>query len=947
MIFSMPIFCTSHSGQHITCVLMARINLKTTLYKMLQDRKGLGKTGELLIVNNEVVALNELLWAENAPLNLKISALPAVNAAKGKSGIAITDDYRGEPVVAAYTHIPETKWGFVCKQDMFELNAPVRELIANFITLLVLTAITIYIAATYLGTTISRPLIAMAKISAKIAGGDFSSYMNIPSRDEVGTLSQAINFMSKSIQNKSNIQNAVLNIADTVITPSNLDDYSSELLKHLMEITEANMASFYVLNELKSEFELLTSIGGNLEMMKPFSSINPVGEFGAAISNKKIIHLRDIPEDTVFTFFTTAGDIIPREIFTIPILVDNQTVALISLVNIASFSNTCGEILEQAWAGINISYSNLLANLRTEVLAENLSAINQQLEAQTEELQQQSEELQQQSEELSTTSEQLQNQNEELHMQRAQVEEANRLKSEFLSNMSHELRTPLNSIMALSNVLVDQTREKLTKEESSYLEIIERNGRQLLTLINDILDLSKIEAGQMEILPSKFSLTSLINDLVDSLRQLAAENGNTLSIEGASDTIEIVSDQSLVHRILQNLFGNAIKFTKNGSVTIQVVQNSEEISISVRDTGIGISEEELPLVFEEFRQVDGTSSRQFEGTGLGLAIAHRSAHLIGGELQVVSSLGIGSTFTVTIPRGAPQDLGSTDLSQKPLAEAPEKKMQLGHDQIRLLIVEDQEPAIIQLRFILEQVGYTVDVARDGRIALDYLKETLPDGIILDLMLPGIDGFEVLRSVRNKQASVHIPILVLSSKNLSREEIKTLRYNNIKQLIQKGELNRQELLDAIACMLDLDQQNGIDKKGAAVAEASTNKNALGNSKATILIVEDDQDSLTSLKALLKNQYSLLEAMDGKKGWELIQSQKPDLVLLDMMLPGVDGYAVAQRAKEDKQYRGIPIIAVSGRAMKGDREKMIAAGCDDYVSKPIDTNELKSKIKSWLA
>lgn len=946
MVYSIPNFCATHNGKHIIYVLMARIDLKNTLYKMLQDRVGLGQTGETLIVNSEVLALNDLRWAENAPLNLQIQAEPAVNAARGETGIVETNDYRGEPILAAYTHIPETGWGFVCKQDLYELNEPVRQLLANFIYLFVISTIMIYFVATYLGRSIAKPLIAMAKVSAKITSGDFTNRIKILSQDELGSLSVSINNMTRSIEKKSVVQDAVLHISDTIIAPASLEEFCSDLLTQLMKTTEANMGSFYILDEAKSEFEHFSSIGAKPDLMTPFSAKYPEGELGVAISQQRIVYLRDIPEDTIFAFPTTAGDVIPREIITVPIIVDGQTVAFISLVNIDKFSEPCIEILEQSSTSINIAYSSLLANLRTQLLAENLSAINQQLEAQTEELQQQSEELQQQSEELISTSDQLQNQNDELHLQRQQVEEANRLKSEFLSNMSHELRTPLNSIMALSNVLVDQTQEKLTEDESNYLKIIERNGRQLLKLINDILDLSKIESGQMEITYSQFSLGSLIKDMVEGLQLLASENGNTIEVMGVDDSLEIVSDQTLIHGVLQNLFGNAIKFTENGSVNVMVNQTKDEISIAVQDTGIGIPEEALPLIFDEFRQVDGTSSRQFEGTGLGLAIAHRSAQLIGGDLTAESQFGEGSTFTFTIPRKELPLHGEEQVQPNMVISESSTKLKLGRDQIKLLIVEDQEPAIIQLKSILEPMGYTVDVARDGRLALDYLKETIPDGIILDLMLPGIDGFEVLKSVRENQASVHIPILVLSSKNLSKDEIESLRYNNIQQLIQKGDVDKKRIIEEIGHMLHLEEQGGSEGPLASNGANPGALNGESKGKPTILIIEDNEDSLTSLKAVLNKRYHLLEAQDGEKGWDMFQSKKPNLVLLDMMLPKVDGYTIAQRAKSDNTLKNIPIIAVSGKAMKGDKEKMLAAGCDDSLSKPVDIEELNSKVSKWL-
>ncbi|MCF7922864.1 MAG: response regulator [Candidatus Marinimicrobia bacterium] len=938
MISSIPIFCNKHGGDHIIGILVARFDLDHSLYNLLLDRVGLGTTGETLLIDKNAIALNELRWHENAPLNLKISADPAVYASQGKTGIIMTNDYRGEPVLAAYTNIPETGWGFVCKQDLYELNAPIREMIANFLYLFGISAIMIYFVATYLAKSISRPIVQMAELSTKITRGDFSQRIELSSQDEVGSLSASINDMSDSIQRRVVVQNGVRNISDILITGTTLQEYASELIIQLMEVTGATSSSFYILNELHSEFEHLSSIGGNPDLMPNFSSKNPEGEFGAAITQKKIVHLRDIPDDTRFTFLTTSGKAIPREIITIPILAEGTTIALISLVNIHPFSDSCSDILEQTWLSINISYSKLMAEQRTQVLAENLSHINQQLEAQSEELQQQTEELQEQTEELETTTERLQDQNIELDVQRRQVEEANRLKSEFLSNMSHELRTPLNSVLALSNVLLDQTRDRLTGDESNYLEIIVRNGRQLLKLINDILNLSKIEAGQMEVITSNFSLRGLIHDIIDSLKPLADENGNNLEVNLADDLQEIISDQTLVHGILQNLISNAVKFTHQGKILINGELHKDKMVISIQDTGIGISEEALPHVFEEFRQGDGTTSRQYEGTGLGLTIANRSAHLIGGALDAESRLGEGSTFTLTLPIKF-QEMASLEPVVIP-AESIQTSTRkvLGRDSIRLLVVEDQEPAIIQLKSILEPIGYTLDVAQNGEEALNYLKNNLPDGIILDLMLPGVDGFAVLRSVRQNQSSNHVPILILSSKSLTGDERRMLHYNNIQELIRKGDVSKTDLINKIGAMLHLETQ------AAQVGKAE--KRHASEASPTILIIEDDQDSLISLKAILDDDYRLLEARDGEQGWALFQAETPDLVLLDMILPKMDGYEIARKAKAHADLKVIPIIAISGRAMPRDTAEILAAGCDISLSKPIDIDVLKENVKRCL-
>jgi len=244
---------------------------------------------------------------------------------------------------------------------------------------------------------------------------------------------------------------------------------------------------------------------------------------------------------------------------------------------------------------------------------------------------------------------QLQEQNFELDLRSREIEEANRLKSEFLSNMSHELRTPLNSVITLSNVLSRQAKDKLNDEENSYLEIIERNGKKLLELINEILDLSKIESGKAEIITDDINVGQLIGIIKDSLKPLAVEKGIVLNLKLPKKLPMVVTDESRLHQVFTNVISNAVKFTEKGLVDIIVKNDTKNVYVDIKDTGIGISEESLPHIFDEFRQVDGTTARQFEGTGLGLAIAYKTINLLGGTIRVKSKLGKGSTFSITIP----------------------------------------------------------------------------------------------------------------------------------------------------------------------------------------------------------------------------------------------------------------------------------------------------------
>jgi signal transduction histidine kinase/CheY-like chemotaxis protein len=416
-----------------------------------------------------------------------------------------------------------------------------------------------------------------------------------------------------------------------------------------------------------------------------------------------------------------------------------------------------------------------------------------QLHVFSERLEHQNRELESQKKELSLQAAELGEQNIELEWQQKQLREANRLKSTFLSNMSHELRTPLNSVIALSGVLGRRLAGTTLKEECGYLEVIERNGRLLLALINDILDLSRIEAGREEVHPTHFLVGELVAEVVALIEPLAQEKNISLVNRVAADLAPIHSDLTRCRQILQNLVGNAVKFTDQGGVEITAEVGQGGIRIAVADTGIGIAADQLQLIFDEFRQVDESTTRRYGGTGLGLSIARKYAALLGGTILVESTLGKGSTFTFRLPR--------TIDGPIPPPPAPDGRG------ARLLLVEDSEPAVIQLTEILAGQGYRVEVARDGGEALQRIEANLPDAMILDLMMPEVDGFQVLRAIRASERTAHIPVLILTAKYVTREELSFLKENHIHQLIQKGDINRADLLAAIARMVSKEKGLG--------------------------------------------------------------------------------------------------------------------------------------------
>lgn len=951
---------------NIIGVLVANIDLNNSLYPLLLNRTGLGNTGETLIVNKDGIALNELRGYQNAPLRLQINAEPAIYASQGKTGVIKSTDDRDVEVLAAYTYIPKTGWGFVCKQDLAELNQPIKKMGNVLILLLILSGLAVMAIVYFVSKSISSPIINMSKVAQKIGAGDFTARNVIYSSNELGLLAMAFNEMAKMTESKIKIQQGLVDISKTMVDKTNMHDFGLSLIQTLMKITGANMSAFYVLNEGTMEYEHFLSIGANTETLKSFNAEHPEGDFGNVLIDKSIHFLLDIPDDTIFNYRTFAGDAIPKEIVTIPLLIDNAVVALISLAGIQSFKAESFEIIKQSWNNINARYSSIISSERTRIFAELLTQTNEQLEAQAEELQAQSEELQAQSEELQHTADELQQQNIELDLQKDQLENANKLKTEFLSNMSHELRTPLNSIMALSRVLIMQASEKLDEEENSFLEIIERNGKRLLTLINDILDLSKIEAGKMDITPGFISAGNLLAIIKDSIQSLADQKGLQLTLSLPNNLPKIETDESKLHQVLLNIVSNAVKFTDQGSVDISAQTDHQNLFIEVKDSGIGIAAEDLPFIFEEFRQADGTTSRRFEGTGLGLAIAQKLTRILGGTIEVKSELGKGSLFTIIVPINwenqphnqsekltEPNNLNSKNQN---IALESAKTAPLEKEKTRILIVEDNPDAVIQIKKILESENYLVDVASGGQSALDYVQHTIPDGIVLDLMMPQINGFEVLNRIRNTDRTKNIPVLILTAKDLTKEELAELSSNHIQQLVQKGNIDIETLLSKVNIMLGNEPQlvtelQGSKEKndiGLQQAQKTENIQAISAIKAlpNLLILEDNTDNMITIKAILKGKFNLSIAFNGEEGLKMARENPIHLILLDMSLPISSGQEVIHLLKKDVKTRSIPIIALTAQAMKGDKEKFLKLGCNGYVSKPIDQEELFAEIRKWV-
>lgn len=732
MTFSVPIPSGLDRKNMNAGVLVARVDPEHSVFELLRQRGGLGKSGETFLVNDAGVVLSELRWEAHAPLRMVFKGFADESAGEKPCGISETVDYRGNSVLMAYAHIPEIGWKMVAKQDMDEVYLPAKKMWIDFFILILFSFVVVVIAASWLSNSIARPVIEMAQVAGKIKEGDFSARNKILIDDELGYLARAFNRMIESLTFQMTVEKGITDINETMTAVRELSDFRRNLLQKLMTVTRSDLGAYYLLNTENDMFEPYISIGMTSERLRPFRSDTPEGQFAEPLSTRRIAHIKDIPEGTAFVFQTFAGVLLPREIVSIPVKSGHRVSAMISIAAYKPYSEESIRILEHTWPAINAAVANMIAVEKTRALASELQIKNRELE---------------------TKSQTLMEQNIELERQRLKIAEANRLKDEFLSNMSHELRTPLNSIMALSKVLILQTRDKLDEEESNYLQIISRNGKNLLDLINDILDLSKIEAGRMDLKPKPISLLSITETIAERLEPIAKEKGIRIGVHFVEGVPWIVNDEQRIHQILQNIVSNAVKFTEHGEVRIAGSCDGQSVYVVVEDTGIGISEKDLPYIFDEFRQVDGTASRKFEGTGLGLAIAYKSARLIGGNVTVKSVPGSGSIFTFSVPVTCPETENQSCVSHEKPALTDAKK--------RVLVVDDDRQVVEMIACYLEEEGYDVIKAFSGKEAIESAVADTPFAITLDVFMPDMDGWEVLQVLKRHPRTINTPVIIVS------------------------------------------------------------------------------------------------------------------------------------------------------------------------------------------
>ncbi|MEO0317145.1 MAG: hypothetical protein RL404_822 [Pseudomonadota bacterium] len=521
--------------------------------------------------------------------------------------------------------------------------------------------------------------------------------------------------------------------------------------------------------------------------------------------------------------------------------------------------------------------------------------------------------------------------------QTEQIAAASRYKSEFLANMSHELRTPLNSILILSEQLKNNVLGNLSQKQVTHADIIHRSGSDLLALINDILDLSKIEAGRMSVLLEPLSLDDFAESVERSFRPMAEAKHLKFMVNVDPDAPPvIVSDHQRIFQIVRNLFSNALKFTSDGSISIRLFGNGKagarQLGIAVTDTGIGVPEDKHELIFDAFRQVDGSTSRRFGGTGLGLSISRSLAQLLGGSIELASQPGQGSTFTLYLPTGANDRLSLP--SPDHIAQGPSTDV---------LLVEDNQVEARHYARLIGEMGYQVTVASDGRAALQACRRRPFACIVLDLALPDMSGVALIDTLLDEQLVGKANLILNTAHTLTEAELRHM--NELRVLVLgKSMDDEHRLLDAVR--LRLAAPPALVPASPAFPSNDT-ASATPFSGKRLLLVDDDIRNIYAMSSLVEELgFDVEVAMNGQQAIDVVEREHTfDIVLMDMMMPIMDGYEATRELKFNRKYER-PVIALTAHAMKGDREKCLQAGADDYLAKPVTQADLVDMLAKWM-
>ncbi|ANL31491.1 sensor histidine kinase/response regulator hybrid protein (plasmid) [Rhizobium phaseoli] len=967
-----------------------------------------------------------------------------------------------------------------------------------------------------LAANLTTQVRAIAEVATAVTKGDLTRSIKVDARGEVAELKDNINTMIDNLRLTTErnteqdwLKTNLARFTNMLQGQRDLTLVGKMLLSELAPLVGAHQGVIYQVDADESQpfLSLLSVYAQGGEAAHPPRLDFGQGLVGQCASDARRILVTDLPENVVpisSGVFTT----LPRSAIVLPVHFEGQVKAVIELASAGEFTELQLSFLDQLTTSIGIVLNSIEATMQTEGLLKQSQQLAAELQTQQRELQQTNEQLGQKAQQLEERNVEVEAKNQEIEQARRALEEkaaelalTSKYKSEFLANMSHELRTPLNSILILGQQLGENPDGNLSGKQVEFAKTIHGAGTDLLNLISDILDLSKIESGTVSVDAEEIFVNNLLEVMARPFRHEAETRNLSFAVEvGADVTKSIITDSKRLQQILKNLLSNAFKFTAQGGVTLRVASATSGwssdhpslrhapsvIAFEVVDTGIGIPPEKQRIIFEAFQQADASTSRKYGGTGLGLAISRELANLLGGEIQLRSMPGVGSTFVLYLPltyvgagAAAPRpvlppanvvefaEAAASRRAEKPTEHVADDRHRIEAGDSVLLVVEDDahyarvlvdlardngfkvlvamrgsdaltlaqeyKPSAISLDiFLPDMLGWTVlsqlkqnpqtrhipvqiisldedrqhgltrgafafmskpttpeglgkalsrlrayaeprrkqlllveddeaerlsvtallghddiDITSvgSGSEALAALRRNSADCVVLDLSLPDMSGFEVLEQIRDDVEIGEVPVVVFTGRELSAEEDATL-HSMARSVVVKGVESPERLLDETALFLHRVVADLPAAKQATLQELhSSDEDLVGE---TVLLVDDDARNIFALSSVLERRgMRVLTATTGSEAIDVINTEPSvAIVLMDIMMPGMDGYETMQVIRSEPRFRRLPILALTAKAMKGDREKCLEAGASDYLAKPVNTEQLLSALRMWL-
>ncbi|SFY48403.1 HAMP domain-containing protein [Streptomyces sp. F-1] len=855
-----------------------------------------------------------------------------------------------------------------------------------------------------LAGNLTRQVRAIADVASAVAEGDLTRSITVDASGEVADLKDNINSMVESLrettmanQEQDWLKTNLARISGLMQGHRDLRVVAELIMDELVPQVSAQYGAFYLAEEGAAgpELRLVGSYGRPDEDDRPERISFGRSLVGQAARSRRTIAVDELPPGYV-TISSGLGQVVPTTLLLLPILFEEQVLGVIELASVTRFTAVQRDFLQQLVDTIGVNVNTIVANARTDELLEESQRLTSELQARSAELQARQEELQRSNAELEEKASLLAEQNRDIEGKNLQIEQArqelearaqqlslaSKYKSEFLANMSHELRTPLNSLLILAQLLAQNPSRNLTPKQVEYAGIIHSAGSDLLQLINDILDLSKVEAGKMDVTPERVSLRQLIEYVEATFRPMTSQKSLGFTVTtSAGAPADLLTDDSRLRQILRNLLSNAVKFTEQGGVELRVepatddevpqdvVRGGSVVAFRVKDTGIGIPEQQLESIFGAFQQADGTTSRKYGGTGLGLSITREIAHLLGGAVTVDSTPGRGSTFTLYLPvarpdfdehlhgvRGAAEPDGQEQATATPPREleASAPRVAAKRQRARRLLVVEERPRGL-LTLVAESVvgdmdhghadGIPVDIitAVGAQEAAGALAAEPCHCVVVELGGPDGESARFLAALDGDSALAGVPVLVHSS---HRAEYPPVEPGGSLEYLS----SLDELRERIALHLSAEEPGEVLTfvRGEELQHAPADLVDEQTRGRTVLVVDDDARNLFALSGILElHGFRVLHAENGRKGIEtLVSNPDVELVLMDVMMPEMDGYTATAEIRRMPQYADLPVIAVTAKAMHGDREKSLASGASDYVTKPVDTRDLIACVRRWL-